>query len=260
MDTNKNITNQRIEEIPLDLLKPAAYQRKTNTSQIKGIIARFDEAKLGLPVVSERDDAYYLIDGAHRAAAMRLLGYSSAKCIVLSGMSYEDEADFFRKQNENSRRINALNAYKAGLEARDVECVTIDALTNKYGFIVGSKGANGICSVFALTTIYKAFGADILDKTLSAIHVTWPHDEMARKREFLVGIAEFMSRFNIPDFKENLGIHSPSSIWRKYKEYADDSTKSSSDPALRKTFCRALVHHYNKSIRYRKNWLVMEDE
>ena len=255
-------TNKRIETIQLCQLKPAGYQRATKTSQVNAISKNFSEAKLGLPLVSERGGDFFLIDGQHRVAALRNLGYTSMNCLVLTGLSYEDEANLFRSQNDCSRRITALNAYKAGLEAQDIECTTISDIVVKHGFTVGGKGVNGIGSVFALSTVYKVFGHETLDSTLEAIRETWPDEPMAVKRHFIVGIAEFLCRFrvSVTDFSEKLGIYSPASVWRKYAEYADNTCAASNDPTLRRAFCKSLVYHYNKSIRYRRNWLKDGDQ
>ena len=66
---NSKATNQTIRMLPVGELLVGGYQRPTNTAQVEKIAANFDEAKLGLPIVSERDGKYHLLDGAHRTAA-----------------------------------------------------------------------------------------------------------------------------------------------------------------------------------------------
>ena len=108
---NNKMTSQTIRLLPVGELLVGGYQRPTNTAQVEKIAARFDEAKLGLPIVSERGGQYHLLDGAHRAAALRKLGYTHAMCIVLTGLTYADEAEYFRTQNQNTRQLTRYGRY-----------------------------------------------------------------------------------------------------------------------------------------------------
>jgi hypothetical protein len=98
------MTNQRTQFIPLSDLCMDEYQRPTSTKQVNAISENFDESKLGFLTVSSRDGKYYILDGAHRATVMRKLGYTHANCLVLEGMTFEMEAEYFRTQNDNRRR------------------------------------------------------------------------------------------------------------------------------------------------------------
>ena len=153
---NAKATNQTIRMLPVGELLVGGYQRPTNTAQVERIAAHFDEAKLGLPIVSERDGKYHLLDGAHRTAALRKIGYTHAMCLVLTGLSYQDEADYFRTQNQNSRPLTRYNLFKAGLEAGEEICVKIDEITRANGFTVGMSASrfNNIAAIYALTTIW----------------------------------------------------------------------------------------------------------
>ena len=148
-------TNQTIRLLPVGALQVGGYQRPTNTAQVEKIAAHFDEAKLGLPIVSERHGQYHLLDGAHRVAALRRIGYTHAMCNVLTGLTYQDEADYFRTQNQNTRPLTKYNLFKAGLEAGDEMCVQIDRITRANAFTVGMSASrfNNIAAIYALTTI-----------------------------------------------------------------------------------------------------------
>jgi hypothetical protein len=137
-DEQKNV-DQRIEIIPLNRVMAAAYQRTTNTKQVVRIMNNFNEAKLGVLIVSERDGNFYIVDGTHRVSALRRLGYKSAMFIVLEGLTYEQEADFFRRQNENTRQLTLYTRFKAGLESNDKLCKTINAIVERNMFVVGTN-------------------------------------------------------------------------------------------------------------------------
>jgi hypothetical protein len=118
MAENKTM-QQRIEVLALNQVDAAPYQRQTNGAQVQRIVNNFNEAKLGMPVVSARDGQYFIVDGTHRVAALRRLGFESAMFIVLQGLTYQQEADYFRRQNENTRGLTLYTRFKAGLESGD---------------------------------------------------------------------------------------------------------------------------------------------
>ena len=255
-------TNQTIRLLPIGELQVGGYQRPTNTAQVEKIAAHFDEAKLGLPIVSARDGQYHLLDGAHRVAALRMMGYTHAMCIILTGLSYQAEADYFRTQNQNSRPLTKYNLFKAGLESGDELCVQIDRITCANGFMVGMsfRGFNNISAIFALMTIYTVYGAQTLDETLKLLRTTWEGINNVTRREFLVGTAEFVHRFGPAQFAERMRFKSIAEIWQDYLTESGQSHRTSADPAMRKAFCRVLVRHYNKGLSANsKKRLVMED-
>ena len=248
--TENKYTSQTIQMLPVSELRTCGYQRTTNTAQVDKIAASFDEAKLGMIVVSERDGQYHLLDGAHRTAALRKLGYTHAMCIVLRGLTYKDEADYFRSQNQNVRPLTKYNLFKAGLESGDRVCVRIDEICRANGYIVSmsSRGFNNISAIYALTTICAVYGYSCLDATLKLLRNTWEGVNNATRREFLVGVAEFVHRFGPAQFAERMRYKNIAAIWQDYLAETSHSNRQTCDPAMRKAFCRVLVRHYNKGL------------
>jgi hypothetical protein len=256
----KNV-DQRIEIIPLNRVMAAAYQRTTNTKQVARIMNNFNEAKLGVPIVSERDGNFYIVDGTHRVSALRRLGYKSAMFIVLEWLTYEQEADFFRRQNENTRQLTLYTRFKAGLESNDKLCKAINAIVEKNMFVVGTNARdfNTITAIFALITIYDNFGGEVLDKTLQLVRETWDGNPIAKNREFLVGVAEFVHRFNVSDFTARISKITLMAIWQEYIQCAQYRERSTANREIRIMLCRILVRHYNKGISHKNNrYLKME--
>jgi len=259
--TQFKTTNQTIKMLPLGELVTGGYQRPTNTAQVDKIADSFDEARLGLPIVSERGDRYHLLDGAHRVAALRKIGYTHAPCIVLTGLTYQDEADYFRTQDQNNRPLTKFNLFRAGLEAGDEMCVRIDEVcrANKYTVGMSGKNFNTIAAIFALSTICAVYGYDVLDTTLALIRDTWEGVSDATRREFLVGVAEFVHRFGTVKFAERMRFTNMAAIWQEYLAETYVGNRQSSDPTMRKAFCRVLVRHYNQGLKSNsKMRLVME--
>ena len=79
------------------------------------------------------------------------------------------------------------------------------------------------------------------------------------RREFLVGTAEFVHRYGAAQFAERMRFRNIAEIWQDYLAESSHSNRTSSDPAMRRAFCRVLVRHYNKGLSSNsKKRLVME--
>jgi hypothetical protein len=259
MNANK-ATSQRIKMIALSDMEPeSGYQRATNPVQVNNIVKKFDETKLGTLTVSERDGKFHVIDGAHRAKALRKLGYTHANCVVLSGLSFEQEAEYFRNQNEDKRGIRPMEFFKAGLVSGDEQCVSINRIVKSNGFNIGSdnKDFYKIGAVQALFTITEEYGYEILDNTLFLLACTWGGLAKASQAEVLLGLAEFVRRYGMVDFADRLKDKF-SAVFFDYTEAV--RTRVSSSAASRKKFCRVLVDYYNRGLANRsKKRLTWED-
>jgi len=248
MNTNKT-TNQRIQAIALADMEPeSGYQRTTNPAQVESIVRKFDETKLGTLTVSERNGKFHLVDGQHRVKALRKLGYSHAVCVVLTGLTFEQEAEYFRKQNQDKRLIKPLEFFKAGLVSGDEQCASIYKLIKSNGFRIGSgkKDFYRIAAIKALFTITEEYGYDVLDATLGLIAAAWSGFRKASQSESLLGVAEFVSRYGTADFAERMKGKF-NGVFRDYTETARTRASTGSLEA-RKKFCRIIVEHYDRGL------------
>ena len=244
----KKIPNQRIELIALADMEPeSGYQRATNPTQVENIVRGFDETKLGTLTVSERDGKFHIIDGAHRSKALRKLGYTHALCVVFTGLTFKQEAEYFRSQNQDKRLIKPIEFFKAGLVSGDEQCVTINRIIRSNGFRVGAgnKDFYKIAAIQSLFTIADEYGYETLDDTLCLLACTWNGVPKASQAESLLGVAEFVSRYGIVDFAERMKDRF-SAVFYDYTEVA--RTRATSSAISRKKFCRVLVEHYNRGL------------
>jgi hypothetical protein len=244
MKTEKKTTSQRFAFIPLDSIEASDYQRSTNPTQVKNITENFDEARLGTLTVSQRGGKYYIIDGAHRLAALRNLKFTHAVCLILTGLTHEQEAEYFCAQKINNRPLRPYDLFKGGLIAGDEMCLRINETVKSNNFKIGyaSKNFYQIGALDTLFTIAGLFGYEILDDTLCLIANTWAGIARATSGEVLMGVAEFVSRYGVCDFDRRL-CDSFSVIWYEYREI---TRKAYHSTAARKNFCRILVEYYNK--------------
>ena len=210
---------QRIECVPLERIVTEQYQRILNMKNVAGIVKNFDPAKLGVLVVSHRaDGTYAVLDGQHRLTALRRLGYDAANCIVLEGMTIRQEADYFRRQNENKQSLRINDTFNASLWAEDAESLRIKELMDKYGFRHGKSGQPMcICAIGALQRILRRFGDRTLELTLACIAATWPHDSTILRGEMLAGLGEFWRRYGekltVAQFEARMRKHLPMEMY-----------------------------------------------
>jgi hypothetical protein len=250
---------QDLQQVSFNQCAPANYQRATSDRQVAEIVKNFDGAKVGALLVSFRDGYYYIVDGLHRSKAMKILGYTHAPCIVLTGLTYEQEASYFRRQNQNKRNITTFDDFKAGLEAKDEECLKINEIVKANGFEIGrGDGFSRIACIHALVAIARDYGYIVLDETLFLIANTWSGVPKASRSESLLGVAEFVSRYGMVSFSERLAnkFTAIDYFYTEAMRYrgAVGSTTS------RQKFCRVLVEQYNKGFNGNsKKRLVWED-
>ena len=241
-------TTQRIEHIPLKQIAPAPYQRLTNPNQVGLIVKEFDEAKLGVLIVSLRDGNYYLLDGAHRIASLRTLGYTHAYCMVLTGMTFADEAEYFRQQNKNKRLLLPFDYFKAGLISGDKKCIHINEIVGANGLEI-AKARNGFAQVSAVGTlfeIYDVYGPDVLHEALWLITETWNGLSKATQSATILGVAEFVSRYGMDGFALHL-TDKFALIWERYIKSLQLRSKGGKQMG-RKKLCRILVEAYNDGL------------
>ena len=250
----KKATNQKFAFIPLSKIEPGDYQRPTKAAQVDSIVKNFDEARLGTLTVSQRDGKFNIIDGSHRLSALRKKGYTHALCEILSGLTYEQEAEYFRSQCEGNRPLKPLDLFKAGIIAGDVKCLKIEEIVKANSFTIGFsyKEFKQIGAIQALFSIVDDYGFEVLDDTLCIIANTWAGIGRATSGDCLLGVAEFVHRYGVLDFDKRLS-DSFQAIWYEYRE----STRRGKANA-RKCFCKVLVDFYNKGLGRGKNRLKWE--
>jgi hypothetical protein len=252
------------------LLVDPEYQRSLNKDRAARIAREFNPRQFGYLKVSRRDGNYYVIDGQHRLAAAKILGYTSLPCNVCDGLSRQTEADDFRAQQDNMTRIHTRDQFKAAVTANDEESVSIAKTVADYGYALqglglGTKDADCICSIGTLQRIVRgsADGFKVLDLTLYLVRMTWDGQNKATHGFVLGGTAAFVKRFvgkdfNYENFVKQLSGELVAIIANYEAEKYDHHIQS--ENRLDKLFSNLLAKQYNKGLASRsKQRLVWED-
>ena len=247
---------QSIERIALSEICIEPYQRVLNNARVKRIADNFDPARVGVLLLSKRGPhSYAIVDGQHRLCAMRQIGVQDAVCIVVVGMSYEDEANYFRIQTRDANPLNAYSLYKAGVQAKDEHFLRIEAILLKNEYTVGLNAEPMvITAVNTLTRVMTMQGEAALDLALQSIRDAWHGDSTALRREMLAGVAEFArryaTRFTAETFRQRLGNLLPADLFFEYRSRCEGrvNTNSAFKPIYLQIFCSMLRDYYNKGL------------
>lgn len=159
--------------IPIDLLViPNEYQREPS-GKIKDIVENYDIRKLRIPIVSFRNGQFQLLDGQHRAKALKMMGYTTIVCELLRDLTIEQEAEIFVTQNENVTKISPKDKLKGNALRGDRYSIDFLSLLRKYNL---SYEKREVCNFTALTRVESLWkiagkeGVEYMIKVMLATH------------------------------------------------------------------------------------------
>jgi uncharacterized protein DUF6551 len=176
----------------------ARTQREFVERQAAVYAQNFDLEALGYPVVSFRDGVWYIVDGQHRVAALRMMGWDDQQieCEVYEGLSEADEAELFLKRN-NRRAVRPFDKFKVAVAAgREAES-DINRIVMTLGLKVSEQPDDGcIQAVTALLRIYGSYGAPTLSRTLRIARDSYAKDRDALRGDVLMGLGLVVGKYN----------------------------------------------------------------
>lgn len=141
-----SVGNKKVALVPTVLMYTDEYQRDILT--IKQLIKEWNDDKCQFLLVSERDGRFYVIDGQHRMEAAKAKGIKELPCMILTGLTKEEEARMFATQNRNVHTLRPLSVYKANLVNGDESIpevhidMEINRICTKYNVDVKQIGRN----------------------------------------------------------------------------------------------------------------------
>lgn len=162
----------RLRWVPLHrLIVSDNAQRELKQYRVDHLVAHFDDEQVGNLVVNERAGRFFIIDGQHRAAALKEIydDTHQVQCWSYAGLTEEDEAEKFLKLND-TLTVGAMDKYLVSIEAgRPVE-TDIDRVVRACGLTVTQQRIEGgIGAVGTLRRVYVRGGAHVLSRTLRII-------------------------------------------------------------------------------------------
>lgn len=230
-----------------------AYQRPVDYKRVKTIADNFNPDLVNPIKVSRRGGKYYVFDGQHTLAALKMRNGSQdlpVECKIYKGLSQADEAKLFSEQNGISRIVGSNDKMKALYIAGDVEIIELYNAVNAAGIKFDFTKNKSDFKIIACSTIYKIFKsttASEFQELLSIIRESWCGEQDSFNREILGGMYLFCKTYK-GRYDKNKAISqfrkvSPQKIIREGK-------LSSTGSDFR--FARQLVIAYNNKNRAKK--------
>ena len=166
-------------------------------------------------------------------------------CMVYEDLEYTREADIFANQMKYTKPLSPFEIFMANIEAGSDEQIIIRDLVESYGLMISAKsGPGNVRAVGSLEYIYRKYGYQVLERTLSLDIGTWEGTPQSLSANMLKGLARLIVVYNdeLKDdtFKEKLGIISCKEITQEAKVRKAGSMG----------FTETFLNYYNKKTRF----------
>lgn len=193
-----------VRQIPLNLLGvDPRVQRSQDARRSNKIAAELNLDAVGLLCVSQRDDGtYWIIDGQHRAEALRVNGFGNdlVACEIYTGLSLADEAAMFRLRN-NTAKPQYIDKFRVRLVEGDPDALDVMEILRSRGWLlIGQEGnaAGRISAVQSLERIYavdKTSKPTAAERTIATVTAAWSHDDNGVDGRLIDGLGRVFLRY-----------------------------------------------------------------
>lgn len=175
-------------------------QRRFSKSQAEEYAANFDPNKLGIVAVNFRDGIYWVVDGQHRVAALKLFFAPNdpgvIDCSVYADLSDQEMAELFLGLNTR-RTVNQFDNFMVSCTAERALETSIRRVVEANGLrIKQSADADCISAVSSLRRVAERHGTTVLGQSLRALRDGLTGDAKAFDGQLVVGMALVYGRFN----------------------------------------------------------------
>ena len=237
--------------LPLSSLNLGKYQKDLNIERVKRIVEKFDIHRMRPIEVSWRDGEYWVFDGQHRANAYYLMGLTEIPAVIHYGLTYQDEAYLFARQQEDVGSVNTNHKWNALVEAKDPEAMEIIKLCKDWGFVVlqhNNKGNNIKC-VKTLRDLYREFGPEKVGTILMCIKNAWMYMDHSTDVAIIGGIARLVRMYPQLDFNR-LELALSGTTPKQILVHMEDEFHGVRGEQRRAAF--QIMKHYNKKLQSSK--------
>ena len=184
----KRVIPISIHQLPIDqLFVEGEFQRDLRPNKVRAIVSDFDTKQVNPAKVHKEPKGFSVLDGQHTTEALRILGYTHAPCIVFEGMSEQEKARMFRKQDDNKNRMASYDRFKAATVEGEETSVALKNALERAGM-----PKNRISATCVLMKLSAMFEQDDLVQGLRLIVSTWKDDAPSTRGEILAGMMELV--------------------------------------------------------------------
>ena len=237
-----------IEVLDIDVLQiDPSYQRDLVQKLVDEIAVAYDPLTAGVVLVSRRDNGdLFIVDGQHKTAGAKQAGNETLLCLVVNGLTPEDEAKLRLAANVK-RADTALEKFKARLIASDPVAMGIQNVVTAFGVQINLSpiGHSGINAVGSLEMVWRVDDTGVmLSRVLQVIQDAWgaPEGDYSGSNIFK-GIAFFLVKHPEADYDrliERMQVEGPGALRRTAANH-----RVALGGSLWLNYYRALVEAYN---------------
>lgn len=183
------------EWVPVSLMfLDPAYQREPQPHRVAKMAAAFNPDALGVVYVSARDDGTYaVIDGGHRVALMRFIGWDdqAIPAYVYRGLSIEDEAELFAVMNRDRRQPTPYVLFRADVASNHPDATTLARVLSslKIEATGGKSATNRLKALATARRVQDIVGIAPLRKALRTLVRAWPTEPDNLHGDVLEGLS-----------------------------------------------------------------------
>lgn len=229
------------------------YQRKVRPARVKQIMDEFDPKLLDEVIVSYRSGNYNVVDGQHRIAALKAMNGGAdvmITCKVLTGLTYEQEADLYERLDASKKKLNIVDSTRAKSEAQndpDVKNIQKVLSANGISWVFSHSGSSGgknrISSTRTLLLTYKALGLDGFAQMIRLIKTTWGGAEDSLNMYIISGMGLFVKIYG-EELQEDLFVKKLSKVPPREIVIEGKADISTREMALK--YARVIWNKYNR--------------
>lgn len=248
--------NSRVEWVEVEsLVVDKSYQRDLEPRKVSKIVKDFDPDAFGTLAVSIRvDGTRAVIDGGHRTAALREMGWNDqqVEAVVYRGLSLEREAQIFATLNSNRTKPKPVEIFRAEVLAGNPTSAAINQVFTKYGLVpTQSIIKDGIRAIGTCQRIVKGGSIELLDNVLSTIVRAYGADKHPARfnHDFMIPLAAIIQSNNdVIDLARLArvinGLGEPATIVARGK-----TVSSVSGSRLHNEVANLVIRKYNLNLR-----------
>lgn len=170
-------------------------QRVLDPRRVRAIAGDFDPDSVGVVTVSRRDNGtYVVVDGQHRLAAMRTLGFEDqeVQAQVYSGLTLAQEAQLFRKLN-NTQSVPLMDKFRVSLTEGDPVSVAMMAILDRHDIVLGSAPEH--FSAVAVGRRLYGLGSHVFETALVVVRAAWGAGRFAMDGRIIEGVGMVVHRY-----------------------------------------------------------------
>lgn len=199
MSESKRARSSNLRWVPIaeTRVSPRA-QREFSKPHAEEYAADFDLEGLGYPVVSLRGDYYWIVDGQHRIAALKMIGWGdqSIECECYEGLTEADEAELYLRRNRRrgTRKFDEFQI--ATVAGRQVQCHIEKLVANEGMKISRGKDDGSVSAVKALESVYATGGSTVLSRTLRLLRDSYSGDPVGLSEQLIKGMGLVCQRYD----------------------------------------------------------------